>query len=174
MLWRRQAAGVKILLGSDRSVRRCLGGARLRLALAGRSALRMLQSTTLDAAEYLNRADIMGTVGVGKVADLVVLKADPSDGVQNVPSAHRAVRGGRHYSNLDLAAIEWRLRRRGQSTSADARAAVTSRSRNPRIKLLTTQCGEPTSNRSTRSTSARNTAWPSIRARPCPAQPWVP
>jgi imidazolonepropionase-like amidohydrolase len=104
--------GVKILAGSD-----CSGAAWEvpgyalhqefdAFAQAGLSPLRVLQSTTLHAAEYLDSTDTMGTVDAGKVADLVVLEANPLESVQNLHSVHGVMRAGQYYSNADLAVIE--------------------------------------------------------------------
>ncbi|MGS0759524.1 amidohydrolase family protein, partial [Roseateles sp. GG27B] len=47
------------------------------LAEAGLSPLEVLQMTTLNGAEYLQRQATMGTVEAGKNADLVLLEANP-------------------------------------------------------------------------------------------------
>jgi len=104
--------GVKILAGSD-----CSGAAWEvpghslhqefdAFAKAGLSPLRVLQTTTLNGAEYLDAISTMGTVEPGKVADLVVLEANPIESVQNLHRVHGVMRAGRYYSDADLAAIE--------------------------------------------------------------------
>lgn len=91
----------------QRLVRRRLGGARLqpapgvrRVARAGLSPLRVLQTVTLDAAEFLGREDTLGTVEPGKEADLVLLNEDPVESVQNLHAVAGVVRGGRYHSRL--------------------------------------------------------------------------
>jgi hypothetical protein len=105
-------AGVKILAGSDSSGAAWeVPGYSLHqefdaFAQAGLSPLRVLQSTTLNAAEYLDNTDTMGTVDARKVADLVVLEANPLESVQNLHLVHSVMRAGKYYSNTDLAVLE--------------------------------------------------------------------
>jgi len=105
-------AGVKILAGSDSSGAAWeVAGYSLHqefdaFAQAGLSPLRVLQSTTLNAAEYLDNTDTMGTVDARKVADLVVLEANPLESVQNLHLVHSVMRAGKYYSNTDLAVLE--------------------------------------------------------------------
>ena len=68
--------GVKMLAGSDMTGIYCIPGFSLHqefreLSKAGLSPLEILQMTTLDGAEFLNRVSTMGTVDEGKNADLV-------------------------------------------------------------------------------------------------------
>jgi imidazolonepropionase-like amidohydrolase len=51
----------------------------------------------------------MGSVEVGKKADLVVLDADPMDGVASLGRIHAVIHGGRLYSSTDLADIKNRI-----------------------------------------------------------------
>jgi imidazolonepropionase-like amidohydrolase len=104
--------GVKMLAGSD-----CSGAAWEvpgyalhqefdALAQAGLSPLRVLQMTTLHAAEFLESGGTMGTVDLGKTADLVVLEDNPIQGVHNLHGIHGVMRAGEYYSRADLDAIE--------------------------------------------------------------------
>ncbi len=104
--------GVKILAGSD-----CSGAAWEvpghslhqefdAFAKAGLSPLRVLQTTTLDGAEYLGRTSTMGTVVPGNAADLVVLQANPIESVQHLHQVQGVMRAGQYYSEADLATIE--------------------------------------------------------------------
>ena len=104
--------GVKILAGSD-----CSGaawevpGPSLHqefdaLAKAGLSPLRVLQTATLNAAEFLDTCSTMGSVEPGKIADLVVLEANPIESVQNLHAVHSVMRAGHYYSSNDLGSIE--------------------------------------------------------------------
>jgi imidazolonepropionase-like amidohydrolase len=79
------------------------------LAAAGLSPLRILQMTTLDAAEFLDRTATMGTVEVGKDADLVLLDANPADDVKHLHQVSGVVRAGRHYTQARLEAIRSRV-----------------------------------------------------------------
>ena len=80
------------------------------LARAGLPALRILQMTTRDAADFLGITATMGTVDVGKKADLVLLDANPVDDVASLHQVAAVVRDGRHYSAADLAGLKERVR----------------------------------------------------------------
>jgi predicted amidohydrolase len=80
------------------------------LARAGLSSLRILQMTTLDAAEFLGTSSTMGTVDVGKNADLVLLDANPVNNAANLHQISAVIRHGRHYSTAGLAALKDRVR----------------------------------------------------------------
>jgi len=97
-------AGVKLIAGSDSvgAVWEVPGYALHQefdeLARAGLSPLRVLQTVTLDAAEFLGRESTLGTVEQGKQADLVLLTANP---VGDVAALHRiagVVRAGRYHA----------------------------------------------------------------------------
>ncbi len=75
------------------------------LAKAGLPPLAVLQMTTLNGAKYLHREDTMGTVQAGRVADLVLLDANPIASVVNLHRIGGVVHGGRYYAPADLEAI---------------------------------------------------------------------
>lgn len=87
------------------------------LSKAGLSPLKILQMTTIDPAQYLDREDTMGTVEAGRNADLVVLDANPVDDVENLHRISAVVRAGTHYSAAELAALKLRAALRNGSES---------------------------------------------------------
>jgi imidazolonepropionase-like amidohydrolase len=101
--------GVKMMAGSD------VGGSGWeipgfalhqefdQLAAAGLTPLRILQMTTINAAEFLGRTNTMGTVEPGKDADIVLLRADPLADVANLHDIAGVARAGRYYSSEVLA-----------------------------------------------------------------------
>jgi hypothetical protein len=96
-------AGVKMVAGSDMGGQWCIPGASLHqefalLAEAGYSPLEILQMTTLNGAKFLGREDRMGTVDVGKNADLALLDADPLADITNFARLHGVLRAGAYYS----------------------------------------------------------------------------
>ena len=100
-------AGVKMVAGSDFPGGWCIPGFSLQqefreLSNAGMSPLEILQMTTLNGAEFLNREATMGTVDEGKNADLVLLDANPIDNVENLSKIHAVVLKGRYYSKATL------------------------------------------------------------------------
>ena len=70
---------------------------QLELALmvdAGLSPAGALQASTINAARMLGREKESGTIEAGKVADLLVLDANPLDDIRNVGRIFRVIRGG--------------------------------------------------------------------------------
>lgn len=102
-----QRNGVKMLTGSDIGGIWLIAGFSLQqefqeLAAAGLSPLEVLQATTLNPAEFLNRQASMGTVEEGKNADLVLLDANPLDSVDNLGKIDGVFLKGRYFSKAAL------------------------------------------------------------------------
>ena len=64
------------------------------MAEAGLSPLDLLSAATLNGAEALELDDDLGTVEPGKLADLVILNADPLVDVRNWRDIHLVMKGG--------------------------------------------------------------------------------
>ena len=93
-------AGVPILAGSDTPCPYVPPGFSMHQELellveSGLSPAAALQSATLVNARALKQADHLGSLEAGKLADLVVLDADPVADVRNTRKIYRVVRGGR-------------------------------------------------------------------------------
>jgi hypothetical protein len=101
-------AGVPILAGTDVSgMPYIFAGSSLHdeLALlveAGLTSLQALQTATLNPARFLNRTDDLGTVEEGKLADLVLLEANPLDNISNTQLIRVVFANGRLYRRADL------------------------------------------------------------------------
>jgi len=81
-------AGVGILAGTDLPVGHAIPGYSLHAELSlmvesGLSPLAALQTATLNPAKFFGLTDSLGTVEQGKVADLIVLSADPLADIGN-------------------------------------------------------------------------------------------
>ena len=79
------AAGVKMALGSD--IRPLKEAALLELGLwvkAGATPWQALQAATRHAAELCGVGEDLGTIEPGKLADLIVVAADPLDDITNL------------------------------------------------------------------------------------------
>jgi imidazolonepropionase-like amidohydrolase len=90
------AAGVKMALGSD--VRPVRDGALLELGLwvkAGATPWQTLQAATRHAAEVSGMGDDVGTIETGKLADLIVVRENPLDDIDNVRTLEMVFKGGR-------------------------------------------------------------------------------
>jgi len=103
---------VPILAGTDELNPYCLPGFSLhdelaRLVQAGLTPLAALQAATLAPARFLGMTDRLGTVEVGKLADLVLLDADPLADIRNTTRIAAVVMNGRL---IDAAARERMMR----------------------------------------------------------------
>jgi len=98
--------GVKIVAGDDLGGGWIITGFGLHqefkeMAAAGLTPLEILQTTTINAAEFLRRTD-MGTVESGKNADLVLLDANPVVSVDNLDKVSAVVLKGRYFDRTAL------------------------------------------------------------------------
>jgi cytosine/adenosine deaminase-related metal-dependent hydrolase len=90
--------GVPIVAGTD-----AIGGytpnihseMQLLVARAGLTPLDALRAATDRAARAIGAQDSLGTVAVGKLADLVVLRADPTADIRNTQTVAYVIQGGR-------------------------------------------------------------------------------
>jgi imidazolonepropionase-like amidohydrolase len=73
-----------------------------RLVEADLTPLEALQTATINPARVLNMADSLGTVEPGKLADLVLLDANPLDDIRNTQKIRAVVANGRLYRRADL------------------------------------------------------------------------
>jgi imidazolonepropionase-like amidohydrolase len=80
------------------------------LAKAGLSPLKTLQMTTLNPAEFLGRTGTMGSIEIGKNADIVPLDGNPVESVQNLHTLSGLVRAGFYYSHTNLEALRSRAK----------------------------------------------------------------
>jgi hypothetical protein len=72
------------------------------LVLGGYTPLEALQAATLNPARALHATDSLGTVEAGKVADLVLLDADPLVDVWNTRLIRAVVANGRYFDRTRL------------------------------------------------------------------------
>ena len=79
------------------------------LARAGLSPLKILQMTTRDPARFLGRTETMGSVTVGKDADLVLLSANPLSEASNLTRISGVIRSGHYHSRDELALLRRRI-----------------------------------------------------------------
>jgi imidazolonepropionase-like amidohydrolase len=103
-------AGVGILAGTDELNPYCFAGFSLHdelgyLVKAGLSPAEALRAATWSPARYLGWDAKMGTVAEGKVADLVVLDADPLTDIANTQKIAAVVTRGTFYDRKELDAL---------------------------------------------------------------------
>ena len=87
--------GVTIAAGSDTPVLPwALHGELEELVAAGLSPLEAITSATQTAARVLGASEEIGTIEVGKLADLVILNADPLEDIRNTRNIWMVIKGG--------------------------------------------------------------------------------
>ena len=69
---------------------------------AGFTPMEALQTATRNPAQFLGRLEDLGTVEAGKIADLVLLEANPLDDIHNTQEISAVVLVGRFFSRKDL------------------------------------------------------------------------
>ncbi|MGI4886887.1 MAG: amidohydrolase family protein [Janthinobacterium lividum] len=110
------AAGVGFLAGTDMPAGVDLvPGVSLHLELqrfvaAGFTPLEALQTATLNPATFYHRRQDFGTVQAGKLADLVLLSANPLLDIANTRKITGVLADGQYLSRPDLDALQQRLR----------------------------------------------------------------
>jgi imidazolonepropionase-like amidohydrolase len=73
-----------------------------RFVAAGFTPMEALQTATLNPAKFLGRENELGTIEKSKVADLVLLDANPLDDIRNTQKVAGVVANGRYFSRTDL------------------------------------------------------------------------
>lgn len=96
-----QRAGVGILAGTDLPNPYVFPGFSLHdelalLVQAGLTPIQALQAATIHPAEFLGLSTSLGTVERGKIADLVLLEADPLEDITNTQRIRAVVVNGRY------------------------------------------------------------------------------
>ena len=94
-------AGVQMLAGTDTPNAYCFPGFSLHDELelfvkTGFTPLEALQTATLNPAKYLNLSSSFGTIEKGKVADMVLLDANPLENISNTRKIAGVVVNGRY------------------------------------------------------------------------------
>lgn len=96
-------AGVGILAGCDAMIAGfCVHDELALMVAAGMPALAALQTATINPARYLGRETRFGTVAPGKLADLVMLDANPLDNIANVRRIRAVITAGRYFDRSGL------------------------------------------------------------------------
>jgi imidazolonepropionase-like amidohydrolase len=101
-------AGVRFMAGTDTAAGvHVFPGFSLHQELAlfvqaGLTPMDALQTATRNPAEFMGRLSDLGTVEKGKLADLVLLDANPLDDIGNTRKIRAVVLAGRYFSRTDL------------------------------------------------------------------------
>jgi pimeloyl-ACP methyl ester carboxylesterase len=95
-------AGVGILAGTDVPAGFTLHDELALYVESGLTPLEALRTATLNPARYLGRTDDLGTVAPGRLADLVLLDANPLEDIRNTQRIRAVVLDGRYFDRLAL------------------------------------------------------------------------
>jgi len=90
------AAGVDVLPGFS------LHHELERFVAAGLTPLEALQTATINPAQFMGKTADFGTIAPGKIADLVLLDANPLDDIRNAAKIRAVIADGRYFSRADL------------------------------------------------------------------------
>ncbi|NRB46595.1 MAG: amidohydrolase family protein [Saprospiraceae bacterium] len=99
MVGRLPEAGVGIMAGTDTPIAFLTPGFSLHeelrlLVNSGLTPLQALEAATVKPAEYFNMQDELGTVVAGKIADLLLLDANPLDDIENTQRIRAVIKDG--------------------------------------------------------------------------------
>jgi imidazolonepropionase-like amidohydrolase len=96
------AAGVNFIAGTDVSIDNSyvypgfsLHDELLHLVEAGFSPMEAIQSATRNPAKFMGKLNVLGTLEEGKIADMVLLDANPLEDIRNVHKINAVILNGR-------------------------------------------------------------------------------
>jgi imidazolonepropionase-like amidohydrolase len=100
-------AGIPLLAGTDTGFPFVIPGFGLHeelkyLVNAGLSPLEALRTATLNPAAFLGEAERLGSVEKGRLADLVILNADPTENIQNLQFIDAVILNGKLHDRSSL------------------------------------------------------------------------
>jgi imidazolonepropionase-like amidohydrolase len=87
-------AGGILAVGTDQTVGPAVHREMELLSEAGISNINIIQIATLNGAKWLGKDDELGSIEEGKLADLVLLDADPSENINNAKMINMVIKDG--------------------------------------------------------------------------------
>jgi imidazolonepropionase-like amidohydrolase len=88
------AAGGIVALGTDQSAGPAVHREMELLVAACISTLDVIRIATLHGAKFLGRDETLGSITEGKLADLVLLEADPIEDINNTKRVNTVIKNG--------------------------------------------------------------------------------
>ncbi len=100
-------AGILIVAGTDTGFFGVFPGLASHLELilhaeAGLKTADIIKAATINAARMIGREKDSGTIEEGKVADMLILDANPLDDIRNIKRIHRVVKSGTVFDPAEL------------------------------------------------------------------------
>ena len=96
-------AGVKVCVGGHGQLQGLgVHWEMWNLSQGGMSNYEVLRAATIHGAEYIGMEESIGSIEVGKLADLIVLDADPLVDIYNTNSVHYTVINGRVFDSATM------------------------------------------------------------------------
>src|SRR5262245_34746368 len=100
-------AGILIVAGTDTGFSGVFPGVASHLELilhaeAGVKAADIIKAATINAARMIGREKDSGTIEEGKIADLLILDANPLDDIRNIKRIHRVIKSGTVFDPAEL------------------------------------------------------------------------
>jgi imidazolonepropionase-like amidohydrolase len=100
-------AGVQLIAGTDMGAVYVIPGFSIHDELqlmveAGLSPLSVLQSATINPARFLGKEKELGTIEEGKLADLLLLEANPLENIKNTRRIAAVIVNGRYLPKESL------------------------------------------------------------------------
>ena len=93
------AAGGKLMVGSDAYYHMVPGLSVWQemelMAVAGVPAVEILQAATIHPAEFVHKEKDLGTIEAGKLADLILLRANPLEDIKNIRTLETVIQHGK-------------------------------------------------------------------------------
>jgi imidazolonepropionase-like amidohydrolase len=122
-------ADVPIISGTDSASIFMVPGFSLHKELeemvaSGMPVFDVLRSATYNPAEFLEILDDLGTVEEGKLADLVLLGANPLENISNTQRVNAVIADGRVYERSDLDAVLAKVEANARAADDEASTAV--------------------------------------------------
>jgi len=90
-----------------------------RFVAAGFTPLEALQTATLNPARFFGMEDQLGTVAMGKMADLVLLDANPLADIANTQKIAAVIVNGRYFSRNDLQRVLQKVEESAKNSRRD-------------------------------------------------------
>lgn len=102
LIRRLHAHGIPLIAGTDNAAGTTIRRELEMYELAGIPPAEVLQIATINAARFMRDDEDYGSISVGKVADIIVVRGKPVERIGDLAGVETVIRGGRLYQVGDL------------------------------------------------------------------------